>query len=186
MAIDIDIRNTECIIFYEYKKDDKMILGDPYKFAVSIQKIKDWNIDETFFNGVLLFFINGIIYPQEIFTAALNCEIHMLQEKFKNIAFDKELFYKEKEAAFQQIYNITFPEDINLDNDYQFDITPLSFSDANCYIFAVSNNIQVRILAAELKYLKENSRHMLENAVVKETFISVQDMNEIAKALKVY
>ena len=163
-----------------------MLLGNPYKFAIFMQTVKEWNIDEAFFNGVLLFFINGNKYPKEILTATLNCEINILNEKFKNIAFNEEIFYKEKEKAFKQIYNITFPEDISLNNDYQFDITPLSFSDANCYIFAVSNNIQVRILAAKLEYVRENSRHILENAVIDETFISVHKMKEISNKLNKY
>lgn len=163
-----------------------MLLGNPYKFAIFMHTVKEWNIDEAFCNGVLLFFINGNIYPKEILTATLNCEINILNEKFKNIAFNEEIFYKEKEKAFKQIYNITFPEDISLNNDYQFDITPLSFSDTNCYIFAVSNNIQVRILAAKLEYVRENSRHILENAVIDETFISVHEMKEISNKLNKY
>ena len=55
-------------------------------------------------------------------------------------------------------------EDFNIDNGYQFDITTLSFSDNNCYIFAVSNGAQVRILASKLKYAVETSKHLLENA----------------------
>ena len=163
-----------------------MLLGNPYKFALFIQTVKEWNIDEVFCNGVLLFFINGNIYPKEILTSTLSCEINILNEKFKNIAFNEEIFYKEKEKAFKQIYNITFPEDISLNNDYQFDITPLSFSDEDYYIFAVSNNIQIRILAAKLEYIKENSRHILENIIIDETFISINDMKEISNKLNKY
>ena len=90
-----------------------------------------------------------------------------------------------KEEAFEQIYNVTFPEDFNLPNDYQFDITPLSFLDDSCYVFAVSNGIEVRILAARLEYIKELSRHMLKNASITETFITVQEVKEIAENLKV-
>ena len=37
-----------------------MIIGDPYKFAIDMQKIEEWNYsgDNTFLNGVLLFFID--------------------------------------------------------------------------------------------------------------------------------
>ena len=61
----------------------------------------------------------------------------------------------------------------------------LSFSDKNYYIFAVSNGIQVRILAAKLKYNKKISRHILKKAAISEAFISVREMEEIAKALSV-
>ena len=33
-----------------------MIIGDPYKFAILSGVINEWNIDDTFCNGVLLNF----------------------------------------------------------------------------------------------------------------------------------
>lgn len=161
-----------------------MILGDPYKFAIIVKTIKEWNVDETFCNGILLFCIDGSIYPKEIFTATLKSEINLLKENLENIAVDNELFYAEKEGAFNQIYNMVFPANSDLDNDYRFDITPLSFSDDNCYIFAISNGTQVRILAAKLKYIKIFSRHNLKNVDIKETFISAKEVNKIAKSME--
>ena len=162
-----------------------MILGDPYKFAIIIKIIKEWNISEAFGNGVLLFCVDGSIFPKEIFTASLNSEINPLKEKLKNIAANNEIFKMEKEAAFKKIYNITFPEDVDLDNDYQFDITPLSFPADNSYIFAVSDGARIRILASKLKYIREESRHKLKNINVYEAFISMEEMKEIVKELNV-
>lgn len=62
---------------------------------------------------------------------------------FENIPINIKIFNMKKEEAFNHIYNITFPEDVNIGNDYQFNITPLSFPEDDCYIFAVSNSIQV-------------------------------------------
>ena len=162
-----------------------MIFGDPYKFAIISKKIKEWNMDENFCNGVLLFCVNGGMFPKEILTAPLNSEINPLKEKLQNISVNIEIFNMNKEEAFKQIYNVTFPEDNNIDNDYQFDITPLSFPEDNCYIFAVSDGVLVRILAAKLKYIVEESRHVLQNVDINETFISVEEMREIAKELKI-
>ena len=80
---------------------------------------------------------------------------------------------------------MTFPEDFSLENDYRFDITPLSLADANCYVFAVSNGIQVRVLAAQLTYIKDLSRHINKNIDIHEAFISTREIEEMAKALKV-
>lgn len=162
-----------------------MILGNPYKFAIITKAIKEWNVDETFCNGVLLFCVDGSMFPKEILTAPLNSEINPLKEKLQKIVINIEIFNMDKEDAFKQIYNVTFPEDIDIDNDYQFDITPLSFPEDNCYIFAVSDGVQVRILAAKLKYIREESRHMLKNVDITEAFISIKEMKEIAKALKI-
>lgn len=160
-----------------------MILGNPYKFAIFLQMIKEWNIDKTFCNGVLLFSVNGIIFPNQILTASLNCEISLLKENLNNIAVNVDIFNMKKENAYRYIYNRTFPENMNLDNDYQFDITPLSFLEDSCYIFAVSNGIQVRVLAAKLEYNKKESRHKIKN--IYEAFISVEEVKEIAKNLNV-
>lgn len=43
-----------------------MVIGDAYKFAVILQTITEWNIDDTFCNGILLFGVNGDIYPKNI------------------------------------------------------------------------------------------------------------------------
>ena len=58
-----------------------MILGNPYKFSVFISTIKEWNIDNEFCNGVLLFCIEGNIFPKKIVTATLKYEIQLLKEK---------------------------------------------------------------------------------------------------------
>ena len=62
-----------------------MIIGDPYKFAILSGVINEWNIDDTFCNGVLLFCVNGDIYPKEVATATLRCEIEYLKQKLRNL-----------------------------------------------------------------------------------------------------
>ena len=133
-----------------------MIIGDPYKFAILSEVINEWNIDDTFCNGVLLFCVNGDIYPKEVVTATLRCEIEYLKQKLRNITTDKRLYILPPQQAFAEIYGITFPEDMDSDNEDCFDITPASLSDHNCFVFAVCNGVNVRVLASELAYEMEN------------------------------
>ena len=58
-----------------------MIIGDPYKFAIDMQKIEEWNYsgDNTFLNGVVLFSIDWTIFPTEIKTATLTSELMPLK-----------------------------------------------------------------------------------------------------------
>lgn len=58
-----------------------MILGNPYSFSVFINTIKEWNIDNEFCNGILLFCVDGDFFPKRIVTATLKCEIQPLKEK---------------------------------------------------------------------------------------------------------
>ena len=162
-----------------------MILGNPYKFSVFISTIKEWNIDNEFCNGVLLFWIDGNIFPKKIVTATLKCEIQLLKEKLRNLITNERLYNMQRDKAFAEIYNITFPKDISIDNDYRFDITPESFADENCYVFAVSNGKEVRIMATKLNYIVEESRHELSNVDISETFIEIEDLNQIISQLEI-
>ena len=162
-----------------------MILGNPYKFSVFISTIKEWNIDNEFCNGVLLFCIEGNIFPKKIVTATLKYEIQLLKEKLRNLIINERLYNMQRDKAFAEIYNITFPEDISIDNDYRFDITPESFADENCYVFAVSNGKEVRIMATKLNYIVEESRHELSNVDISETFIEIEDLNQIISQLEI-
>lgn len=122
-----------------------MIIGDPYKFAILSGVINEWNMDDTFCNGVLLFCVNGDIYPKEVVTATLRCEIKYLKQKLKKLMTDKRLYAMPSQQAFAEIYGITFPEDIDSDNEDCFDITPASLSDHNCFVFAVCDGVNVRV-----------------------------------------
>lgn len=161
-----------------------MIIGDPYKFAILSGVINEWNIDDTFCNGVLLFCVNGDIFPKEVVTATLRCEIEYLKQKLRNLTTDKRLYILPPQQAFAEIYGITFPEDMDSDNGDCFDITPASLSDHNCFVFAVCDGVNIRILASELAYERENSRHRLENIIISETFLTVSELREIIAVLE--
>ena len=161
-----------------------MIIGDPYKFAILSGVINEWNMDDTFCNGVLLFCVNGDIYPKEVATATLRCEIEYLKQKLRNLTTDKRLYTLPPQQAFAEIYGITFPEDMDSDNEDCFDITPASLSDHNCFVFAVCDGVNIRILASELAYERENSRHRLENIIISETFLTVSELREIIAVLE--
>jgi hypothetical protein len=80
------------------------------------------------------------------------------------------------------MYNITFPDwsyDDGVINDYQYYISPPTLSDYSCFAFAVSDSNIVRILAAKLNYIKEESSHDLNNIVINETFINRNELDEI-------
>ena len=160
-----------------------MILGDPYKFAILIDPVESWNTDDTFCNGLLFLCVNGNIYPKGIETATLQHEIELLKDNLSKLATDKRLYDLPPQQAFVEIYNITFPENVDIDNDYRFDINPTSLADNDCFVFAVSDGANVRILASKLDYEPENSRHKLQGISVDEAIISVAELKEIISSL---
>lgn len=160
-----------------------MTFGNPHQFAVLAETIKGWNNDDTFCNGLLLFFVDGCIYPNEIVTATLRCEIEPLKQKLASPAIDKRLYDLPAQLAFSEIYNITFPDSIDAENDSRFDISPPSLSDHGCFLFSVSDGTNIRILASKLKYKPETSRHNLYDIAVSEAHIAASELNEIVIGL---
>ena len=160
-----------------------MILGNPYKFAVLIDPVEGWNTDDTFCNGILFLCVNGNIYPKEIETATLRYEVELLKHNLSKLATNKRLYDLPPQQAFVEIYNITFPENVDVDNDYSFDISPTSLADNNYFVFAVCDSVNVRILASKLDYELENSRHKLQGISVNEAIISVSELKEIISSL---
>lgn len=163
-----------------------MMLGNPYKFSIIIDTINEWNIDGAFCNGVLLFCVDGNFFPKEVITATLKCEVKLLKENLTNLTIDEELYNMQKDEAFVRIYNITYPSDTDIDNNYSFDISPQSFSDSDCFVFAISNGKQVRIMASKLNYITKDSRHELKNINVSETFIDISELDKIISEVDIF
>ena len=103
-----------------------------------------------------------------------------------NIGVNEQIFGLPPNEAFITIYNLRFPEDWDVDEDCRFDISPEVFSDNNCLIFAVSNGSMIRILAtSNLEYIKPESRYNLKNIEVSETYITIEEWNEILMKLTI-
>ena len=81
-----------------------IMLGDPNKFSILIDVIKEWNLDDAFLNGVLLISVDAEIFPKEIIVATLRCEVPWLKTSLKNIPIDKRLFNIPKQSAFAEIF----------------------------------------------------------------------------------
>lgn len=156
-----------------------MIIGDPYKFSIIIDAVNEWNVDDAFDNGILIFCIGGQYFPREVITATLKSEVHFLKEKLKNLTINEELYNMQKDMAFIEIYKITFPYEVDIDNDYSFDISPQSFADNDSFVFAVSNGEKVRIMASKLNYIEEDSTYDLKGINVSETFIDISEIDKI-------
>ena len=163
-----------------------MIIGEPNVFAFFFEVIAEWNDDNSFNNGLMFVNINEKIIPNKLLEATLNTELSELIQNLEKIKVNKNIFIMNKEDAFRQIYKLTFPNDYNTDNDYSYNVTPFVLWDNHYFIFMVSNGDEIRVLVSELKYLKEESLHELEELEVAETYISVKKMEEIINKMKMF
>ena len=160
-----------------------MVIGSPYNFFVICQIINEWNNDNTYNNGVLLFAIDGEIFPKEIINMSLNTEISRLIDKMHNVKENTILFDGEKDTVIKEMYKTTFPDDINSDNDYSYLMTPFGMQDNDNFIFAVRKENKKRLLATKIEYDLEESTHTFNEMHVIETYITVEEMEYVANGL---
>lgn len=149
-----------------------MIVGNPDKFAIMIDVVEEWNIDDSFNNGIMIFWINSIMFPQELESVTLNSDFTKFYHSIQNIIKNDTIFDMETSDAFKTLYRLVYPESYDEDNYYRFQISPQEFNDHNNLVFAVSNGKDIRILASSLVYDFEESTCILENIDIIETVIS--------------
>ncbi|MBQ5446405.1 MAG: hypothetical protein IIT48_07055 [Lachnospiraceae bacterium] len=149
-----------------------MIVGNPDKFAIMLDVVDEWNIDDSFNNGIMIFWINAIMFPQELESVTLNSDFRWFYQSIQNIVENETIFDMETIDAFKSMYRLVYPENYDEDNDYRFQISPQEFNDHHNLVFAVSNGKDIRILASSLAYDFEESTCILENIDIKETFIN--------------
>ena len=155
-----------------------MVIGDPYKFAIIVDTVNQWNpSNNSFHNGVLFYCFNGTLFPKEVQTATLSSDIFDLLPRLRTICIDDELFTQNKDDAFRRLY------DFYIEQTGNFDITPLTFSDFDHFVFAVKGNCGVRILANTLCYDKEKSTHDCSSLNTLEAIISQQEYEALVNNL---
>lgn len=126
-----------------------------------------------------MFFVDGFILPgTELINVTLSCAIQEMKEKMENVPINSDLYRLPKNLAFEKIYDIVYTEE-----DYRYELSPQELGDRNCFIFAVGNGEAVRILAGEMHYDKETSRHDFHTVSIKETAISCDEFHAVADRL---
>ena len=157
-----------------------MVIGNPLKFAFLIERIEDWEVD-YWKNGIMFVILNEGIYPKEVRTTTFNSEIFDIlnsNSAFMNPLIDKELYNKSDLELFHYIADITFPEDLETDNDYRYLIPFHEINDSNYNFFIISNDVNIKIFVGRWEH---------ENITLVDcTEISKQEYIEIKSKLTIF
>lgn len=162
-----------------------MIIGDPYRLSVIIEKVQMWS-DSSFHNGIFMVCIDGKMFPNELINVTLSSELRQLSDIVSNIIENEALYSMDKNILFETLYNITYPSDLETDNDYSYLISPQSLADNDYFIFAVKSKNNVKIIAAHPIYEPDMGIHILDDLDVSEIVISANEFEDIVSELKRY
>ncbi|SHF25173.1 Imm42 family immunity protein [Vibrio gazogenes] len=159
-----------------------MVIGDPHKFSFMIDIIDDWS-SNGFISGLFYLSISGNVFPKELVNTTLNSELYIFFQKNESSLLTKpinnDLFKKNKFDAYKELYSITFPEDIDEDNNYIYSCRFGEIENNSCYIFSVSNGEFIRILGA-------NVDDIIHDEEIKEIYISISELDTMIAKLRMY
>lgn len=145
-----------------------MIYGDPNKFAILMDVVPDWTLDNSYKNGLFHFIIDGKFFPDSAGVATLSGDISCLSEDNALLSppEDNALFNMDKSLAFPFMLKVMLPallepdSDIpdDFETDYKYQASTYNLEDESCYVFAVGSEGKIRILGAKTSYLSGNSQ----------------------------
>ena len=158
-----------------------MVIGDPYKFGFIIERIREWEASATYQSGIVFLFLDNTIYPDTVRNTTLNVDLwHLTRDDspFMDPVIDPDLYELEKEQLFKTLYETTYPEDIEADNDYKYVWDLLEIGDAGFDIFSISNGKKIKIFGAKLHIDDVDLLNMVE--------LDLDEYLSIANELKNY
>lgn len=154
----------------------EMIFGDPFRFAILIQRIPEWS-NADFNHGLFHFLIDGEFLPSDARASTLWVDVYSLLSDTNalfSLRENKALFELEAAEAFKKIHAMTDPE---------FQAATENIADAGYSVFAVSSGENVRVLGARHGVLRQNGDRPvwveLADYDVKEAILSKNEIKEI-------
>jgi hypothetical protein len=176
-----------------------MIIGNPANFAVFIDLVTDWNDESSFWReGVIDFIFQYKFLADEIRDFTLNEFVTTKDSTFLKMPIEnKELFFKEKYAAFKEMLDNyqplimdDEPEDFFDDDEKYHTGYILNDSDTlGKWVTIVRYQDQVRILGAIIEdwvYNYDKKGEIIggewvrrENLIIREAIVSMRDYLEI-------
>lgn len=130
-----------------------MVIGDPYRLAFIVERMPIWEPqNDSFRNGIMFLCVSGEVYPKDVRTTTFFSELpDILGEgsALMNVAVDRELYAMPSDELLAYLENITYPEDIDTDNDYRFIVPFTEISDRGFDVFVLSDGENVRVLVGQ-------------------------------------
>lgn len=134
-----------------------MVIGDPYKMAFILERMTVWEADgDSFRNGIMFLSIEGEVFPKEVRTTTFLSELPDIlslrplpPSAFMDTVTDKGLYNMPSDKLLAYLEDITFPDDLDTDNDYRFLVPFTEIGDSGFEVFMVSDGENVRVLVGK-------------------------------------
>ncbi|WP_157953023.1 immunity 42 family protein [Limnobaculum parvum] len=176
-----------------------MVFGDPNNFAILMELVPPWSLEDNYKNGLFHFIIDGKLFPDSAGVATLSGDVSCLSEDNALLSplEDSILFSLDKIEAFSTMLRAMLPTllDPNVDvpddfeTNYSYQASTYNLEDNACYVFAVSSGDEIRILGAKTSYLSGNDIDgykwiNCEHLDVAEVILQKEEVHKIVNEIK--
>lgn len=134
-----------------------MFIGDtkyPCNFGFFIERINEWE-DSSFKNGFMFMMMNDELYPKNVRTTTLNCELADLlaeDSSMKAPVVDKALYHNDRDTLFDKMCERTFGKDHDALHDSTFLIPFHEINDEGWSIFIISDGDNIKLMTGRWTY----------------------------------
>ena len=125
-----------------------MVIGDPYKFGIIIERMEKLESD-SFKNGIMFLLINGEVYPKDVRTTTFNCELAELLDEnsaMRSPVKDKELYVLKSTELFEKLADFTYGKDRDALYDTAYLLPFHEINDTGYSIFIISDGENIRLM----------------------------------------
>lgn len=164
-----------------------MLIGDPYKFAVLFDRVKNWNASLADNNGLFALCIDGKLFPDEVINAVISVSIYDVKDSLNGIPINEKIYDMNTENSFKALYELVYPDYDNeddQDNDYRYLLATPDLTDLNYLVFAVEGRGNIKILAAKLEYDFEEERDIFDKSAITEIILQKDYINNVIAQLE--
>lgn len=165
-----------------------MIIGNPYKFAIIVERIPEWNKSDVEDNAHFAFCIDGQVLPKYIINSPYIIALKNALKALKNEPRKEVLLNDWIKEAYETIYHRVYPNEEIID-DWNalfslYDELSDDLVDGSFYIFTVKRENKTVIMAVEYVVDFETQCDILDDKVIT-TELSEDEVNSIVKNIEI-
>ena len=158
-----------------------MFIGDtsyPNDFGFIIERMNGWE-DRSFMNGLMFLMINSELYPKNVRTTTFNCELDELlgdDSPLVRPPVDKTMFQLDDTELLNRFVSVTYPEDLDTDNDYSYLIPFHEINDEGWSIFIISDGDLIKLLVCNRR--DDHKLHDTLEVPAEKYFMTINKLKE--------
>ena len=164
-----------------------MVFGNPFMFAILVERVAEWNDSESEDNGHFAFCIRGEVFPKSIINTPYIIALKNALKALKNEPRKEVLMNDWIREAYETIYHRVYPDE-EISKDWNslyslYDELSDDLADESFYIFTVKRDNKTVFMAVEYTVDIETQTDILGDKVIT-TEVDADEIDMIVREME--